>query len=482
MLRRTSSGNGAREIDQPYQKALYEANKSSRGSRIGLRDVNGITERKRESRPNNAIKTLHLQNAAEDIWVQCEKMAEQLELTAENSMYRYKRFPIRRRAGLNQERVFVTSTPLTMEEVTWITMHGPASRINDTLDSTFDATFNAVGDEESNEVTITASEFENELSEGSKTIELCGAAGTALTEIAPAAPKSDRQHRKGKSTGRDQGSSPVEESIREADEAIPKKLVNKIMFPKLQNSTSSSISSASSNRTMTEGEKAAKKEAAANARTQRKKKVDANRKEKNRVTALKMEKMAREISDLKAAAERGGEGSGSPGASPARQPLSTPLPQRTLAPPFRKSTGGGEEEADEQFALPPPTDARRNRQTQAMVTPRQPKVAPADASSKFKFGRPQEIVSVERQDKAGEGKSDELVGIKDLKSLRPNPLKELASDYKRKVEGSIAEMSLKHRLHRDSLKTIENQMDVLFAEKRRLERIEKGEGEPQNKR
>ena len=156
MLRRTSSGNGAREIDQPYQKALYEANKSSRGSRIGLRDVNGITERKRESRPNNAIKTLHLQNAAEDIWVQCEKMAEQLELTAENSMYRYKRFPIRRRAGLNQERVFVTSTPLTMEEVTWITMHGPASRINDTLDSSFDATFDAVGDEESNNVTITA--------------------------------------------------------------------------------------------------------------------------------------------------------------------------------------------------------------------------------------------------------------------------------------------------------------------------------------
>ena len=75
-----------------------------------------------------------------------------------------------------------------------------------------------------------------------------------------------------------------------------------------------------------------------------------------------------------------------------------------------------------------------------------------------------------------------MVGIKDLKSLRLNPLKELASDYKRKVEGSIAEMSLKHRLHRDSLKTIKNQIDVLFAEKRRLEQIEKGVEEPLRKR
>ena len=37
-------------------------------------------------------------------------------------------------------------------------------------------------------------------------------------------------------------------------------------------------------------------------------------------------------------------------------------------------------------------------------------------------------------------------------------------------------------MHRDSLKTIKNQIDVLFAEKRRLERIEKGEGEPQKKK
>ena len=206
-----------------------------------------------------------------------------------------------------------------------------------------------------------------------------------------------------------------------------------------------------------------------------KKKADKNRKEKNRVTALKMEEMAKEISDLKAAAARGGEASGSSGAPPAQLPLSTPLPQRALARPFRKSPEA------EKFALPPPTDSRRNQQAQAMVTPRQPKVASADETSKFKFGRPQEVTSIERQDKAGEEKCDELAGIKDLKSLRPNPLKDLASDYRRKVEGSIAKMSLKHRLHRDSLKSIENQMDVLFVEKRRLERIEKGEGEPRGR-
>ena len=326
------------------------------------------------------------------------------------------------------------------------------------------------------------------MKECDKTNEPSGTAGTALTEIIPASPENAQWHRKGNSTEQDQESGSVEKPIREFTKPIPKKVVNKeITFSKSQNSTSSSASSASTSRMEMENEKAAKKEAAAaaKARTQRKKKADANRREKNRAAAMKMEQMEKELNDLRAAAAAGkGEKSGSPGASPARQPL-PPSPQRQLAPPFRRGAAGKRDtEMDAKFALPSPIDARQNRQTQAMVTPRQPKALLANANSRFKLGRPQEISSIERQDKAGEGKSkgDELAGIKDLKSLRPNPLKELASYYKKKVEGSIAELMLKHRLHKDSCKSLENQIDRMFAEKRRLEGLEKGEEEPQRKR
>lgn len=155
----------AREKDKPYEKALYEGNKSSRVSGKERGDVNEMIKGREKSSPNNTEKTLHLQNAAEEIWVRCGKMVEELEHTAENSMFLYQKFPIRRRAGLNQESVFVSSTPLTMEEVTWITTQGPASRLDETMDSTLDSTFDAVSEErtnsseDENEVTITASEF-----------------------------------------------------------------------------------------------------------------------------------------------------------------------------------------------------------------------------------------------------------------------------------------------------------------------------------
>ena len=101
-------------------------------------------------------------------------------------MYKYRKFPIRRCAGLNQERVFATSTPLSMEEVAWLTAEGPAARGNDTMDSTFDA----VSEEERNENDVMKmmcreGMFECELGEGDKTIELCGAAATAFTEVHP---------------------------------------------------------------------------------------------------------------------------------------------------------------------------------------------------------------------------------------------------------------------------------------------------------
>lgn len=421
-------------------------------------------------------------------------------------MYRNKRFPIRQRQLADATRVYADSTPLTMDEIERAMRMGPAEQEYD-----YDSTFDLVNEEDLPTEVLGDEDLMKEVN-SFLTADSKDQTGVGLSVTF------DNQRGNEKSSTHLAIETDKPAAVGKLSQPITSKTIpnnQDIPPPQTRNDTTLDASSGSSTHDTTsstitleneEKEKMRKKKI--NEKTKRRNLQRKNKNQEGKLAESEAEKLKRENEELRAMLAAAGGPANADNASGSRP--DHPKPSKTLvsSPPdpeaktevsgnttgcrrelrvgqpipalmnpptnrvARMKTGpvfnraGNSDDARLQLPAlvdprPEPLDKRPAEwavQREPLATPRRPNTGQEHLPRHPQMGRPQELTR-ESQDAAAAGES--------YTHLRPSALKDLSKDYNRIIDGKIADLSLKWKMHQSSVLSLQRQLDELHHEKKR---------------
>ena len=418
-------------------------------------------------------------------------------------MFRNKKFPIRRRQIADATRQFVSSTPLSIEEIERAMRMGTPDTEFDSGDETFDV----VSDENDEKLIADCDRIiaDNTRPSVDMSVEIekvmvddISSTKTTTTTDKPTENGNPQTVEQTKGLPKIHITN---KTLPSADSPIPPPQT--LNNTTLDASSTSSLNSTSSMATSEtdDSETARKRRERTKKRNEQKKESNRRKWEEKNAAAKQNDSLQSEVARLKAllAAKEGpGDAGIAPGSrpdppKPSNNAVSSPpdpdareasgsavsngsnrgprvgeIPRQATPNRIARMHTGPRNQYDRRFALPPPVDSRppppppraepfegvNHGGSQPMVAPRIPKIT-STLPRHSQMGRPQEL-SRSRQDAAS-------AGIPKLEE-RPSALQEAAKDFVRIIDGKIKDIHAKWKMHQGSADSLKKQLDELHHE------------------